>query len=83
LALAINGGPLPAAVVNVDPNVGIGTIHANFDPRHMTVDDIYSLIVWYNQDFGIVENDALGARCDKVMRWLTDYSYFLITTERG
>ena len=37
----------------------------------MTSSDVYKLIVWYNQDYGIFPADSLGARRDKIMHWLT------------
>jgi len=74
LVTVINGVAPAAAIANVNPAhnpIAVGTVHPNFDPTSMTSNDVYKLIVWYNQDYGIFPADSLGARRDKVMHWLT------------
>jgi hypothetical protein len=74
LVTAINGGAPAATIANVNPAhnpIAVGTAHPNFDSTSMTSSDIYKLIVWYNQDYGIFPADSLGARRDKIMHWLT------------
>ena len=74
LVIAINGAAPAAAIAIVNPAhnpVAVGAAHPNFDPTSMTSNDVYKLIVWYNQDYGILPADSLGARRDKIMHWLT------------
>jgi hypothetical protein len=35
--------------------------------------DILSLIIFYNENFGIVPNDSLEARVEKFRKFLTEY----------
>jgi hypothetical protein len=74
LVTVINGVALAAAIANVNPAhnlIAVGTAHPNFDPTSMMSNDVYKLIVWYNQDYGIFPADSLSACHDKVMHWLT------------
>lgn len=74
LVTVINGVAPAAAIANVNPAhnpIAVGTAHPDFDPTSMTSNDVYKLIVRYNQDYGIFPTDSLGARRDKAMHWLT------------
>jgi hypothetical protein len=53
---------------------GIETTPPNFNPNLSTYQhiDILNLIIFYNEDFGIVPNDSLGARIQKFHRFLTE-----------
>ena len=52
-------------------NVTHNPVAVSFDLTSMTSSDVYKLVVWYNQDYGIFPTHLLGARCDKIMHWST------------
>ncbi|ESK83661.1 kid repeat protein [Moniliophthora roreri MCA 2997] len=61
----------PHAALNPAPNVG--DVHP-LNPRNvgsLTHVDIINLIIFYNEDFGIVPGDDLESRREKVRAWLT------------
>jgi hypothetical protein len=67
--------PLPPVVQAFQPNAEIGMIPPQFNPsvdgyQHI---DIYKLIIFYNDSFGIVLGDPLHERKRKIRTWLMEY----------
>ncbi|KAF8904161.1 hypothetical protein CPB85DRAFT_1318327 [Mucidula mucida] len=65
-----NGTPVPAAV---NPPPAVGAIFA-YNPialDSLTLRNILSFTVFYNEDFGILSNDDLAVRIFKFRLWLT------------
>jgi hypothetical protein len=75
LALAICGhAALPAAAQNFQPNAAVGDVPNPWNPnidayQHL---DILQLIIFYNDDFGIIAGDPITTRRSKVRTWLID-----------
>jgi hypothetical protein len=75
LALAICGrAALPAAAQNFEPNAAVGDVPNPWNPdlcsyQHL---DILKLVIFYNDDFGIVAGDLLSVRIFKVRLWLLE-----------
>ena len=53
----------------------IGTVPTNFNPVLTMYQrlDFVKLIIFYNEDFGILANDNLAASIEKFQHWLVTY----------
>lgn len=75
LALTICGqAALPAAAQNFQPNAAVGDIPNPWNPnidayQHL---DILQLVIFYNDDFGIIAGDPVATRRYKVRTWLVE-----------
>jgi hypothetical protein len=75
LALAICGGAaLPPAARNFQPNAAVGDVPNPWNSflESYRLLDIFKLVIFYNDDFGIVAGDPLHARIFKVRIWLLE-----------
>jgi hypothetical protein len=56
------------------PPPAIGSVPLNFNghPSGYTHAEILNIIIFYNDDFGIVERDNIGTRTAKLRAWLTE-----------
>jgi hypothetical protein len=72
LALAICGhAALPTAAQNFQPNAAVGDVPNPWDPYIGTqLLDILQLVIFYNNDFGIVAGDPVSLMTSKVRTWL-------------
>ena len=72
LAMQLNGDQALPPNVDVDPPAAVGTAPANFNPFVATNNQIFRLISFYNETFGIVAADNLAIRREKLVHWLTE-----------
>jgi hypothetical protein len=73
LALArYNTAALPAALQDYHPNAAIGNVCQEWDGDigNLNTRLILKLIIFYNDDFGIIMADSVPRRIDKILRWL-------------
>ena len=60
----------PLAILQVAPAVGTA-IGATINPNGLTHLGILQLIQFYNENFGILPGELIGARIQRVSTWLT------------
>jgi hypothetical protein len=76
LALAIwgQGASLPADAQNFHPNAVIGDVPQGWDGHIAAFQHIHilRLVIFYNDDFGIVMNDKIPSRREKLRTWLLE-----------
>jgi hypothetical protein len=75
LALAICGdAALPAAAQSFQPNAAVGDVPNPWNPEYLSYEllDILKLVIFYNDDFGIVVGDPLSDGMVKVRNWLLE-----------
>ena len=74
-ALMIHGPPaLPQAAQNYQPNAQIGQVPNPWNPNLDSLQhlEILQLVIFYNDNFGIIVGDQVGTRRQKVRNWLVD-----------
>jgi hypothetical protein len=75
LALAICGqAALPVAAQNFQPNAAAGEVPNPWNPDIDAYQllDILKLVIFYNDDFGIIAGDPVARRRYKVRNWLLE-----------
>jgi hypothetical protein len=71
LALAICG---QVALPDCHPNAAIGDVPApwNSNIEAYQLEDVFRLVIFYNDDFGINAGDHVSVRRRKVLAWLVE-----------
>jgi hypothetical protein len=65
---------LPAAAQSFQPNAAVGDVPNPWNPEYLSYEllDILKLVIFYNDDFGIVVGDPLSDGMVKVRNWLLE-----------
>jgi hypothetical protein len=68
--------PIPPAIQYFEPNAAIGDVpdpwNENIVSYHQL--DVLSLVIFYNDNFGIAPGDAVSVMKTKLIAWLLDRS---------
>jgi hypothetical protein len=75
-ALAICGQlVLPQNLQAYQPQAETGSTPPNWNPQVIAYrdSDILRLVIFYNDDFGIVAGDTLATMREKIVSWLVEY----------